>query len=403
MADFLIGERIFASGDAALQRTLAEIYASKDRPLCMCRQPGVPMCLARVAQQYVIKRMPDTGLSHAPGCESYEPPAELSGLGELLGHAIIQDHEHGTTLLKLDFSLSKSSGRAAPAASEVPADSVKSDGAKLTLLSVLHFLWVEAGLNRWTPKMLDRRNWFVIYKFLLEAAQGKVIKGQALQSILYVPEPFYPDRKDHIAQKRSSHLGTLRPQEKGARKLMIMVAEVKELCPARYGFKLVVKQAPDFPLMLDQNVYQRLNRRFEDELALWEATEGSHLMTIATFSVGTSGVASIEEIALMITTENWITFADLQEKLLINVLTEQSRRFVKGMRYNLSTTRPLASLVLTDTQPTPTAMYIVPAGANDQFEHAVQELAQASSYANWIWNASTQAMPTIPSSIQSAR
>ena len=184
---------------------------------------------------------------------------------------------------------------------------------------------------------------------------------------------------------------------------MILVAEVKELCPARYGFKLLGKQAPDFPLMLDQGVYQRLNRRFEDELALWEATEGSHLMAIATFSVGTSGVASIEEIALMITTENWITFADLQEKLLISVLTEQSRRFVKGMRYNLSTTRPLASLVLTDTQPSPTAMYIVPVGSNDQFEHAVQELAQASSYANWIWNASTQAMPTIPSSIQSAR
>ncbi len=134
MPDFLIGERIFGNGDPALQRALADIYASKTRPLCMCCQPGVPMYLARVAQQYVIKRMPDSGLSHAPSCESYEPPAELSGLGEVLGHAIIQDHEHGTTLLKLDFSLSKSSGRAAPVASEVPADSVKSDGAKLTLL-----------------------------------------------------------------------------------------------------------------------------------------------------------------------------------------------------------------------------------------------------------------------------
>jgi hypothetical protein len=184
---------------------------------------------------------------------------------------------------------------------------------------------------------------------------------------------------------------------------MILVAEVKDICPARYGFKLVVKQAPDFPFMLDQDVYQRLNRRFEDELALWEATEGSHLMVIATFSVGASGVASIEEMALMITTENWITFADLQEKTLINVLTEQSRRFVKGMRYNLSAARPLASLVLTDTQPTPTAMYIVAASANDQYSQSVEELVQASSFANWIWNTSAQSMPTIPSSIQFKR
>ena len=105
----------------------------------------------------------------------------------------------------------------------------------------------------------------------------------------------------------------------------------------------------------------------------------------------------------MITTENWITFADLQEKTLINVLTEQSRRFVKGMRYNLSAARPLASLVLTDTQPTPTAMYIIAASANDQYSQSVEELVQASSFAKWIWNTSAQSMPTIPSSIQFKR
>jgi len=55
------------------------------------------MYVARLGEGFIVKRMPDTGSHHAPDCPSYEPPAELSGLGQVLGSAITEDPATGET------------------------------------------------------------------------------------------------------------------------------------------------------------------------------------------------------------------------------------------------------------------------------------------------------------------
>lgn len=396
MADFSIQGSVYGSNDPHLQGALAKAHAGKIRPICMCYQPGVPMYIARMGELYVIKRMPDSGGTHSPHCESYEPPPELSGLGEVMGQAIKEDLETGTVALKLDFALNKAPGRAPPAPSGDSSDSVKTDGKKLTLRSLLHYLWDESGMTKWSPKMAGKRSWFVIQKYVVGAAQGKLTKGSEFANSLYVPEPFYFDRKDEIASRREAKFGELQRQDKGGRKLMVLVGEVKEICPGRYGHKIVVKHVPDCHFMLPDDVHKRLKKRFEGELALWEAMEDSHLMAITTFGVGPTGVAGIEEIALMITTENWIPFESVQEKMLIDRLTEQSRHFVKGMRYNMPLDRPLATVVLSDTRPTPTGMYIVGADSSDEEIAAVEELAGNSSLEHWFWRVGVESMPEFP-------
>ena len=72
--------------------------------------------------------------------------------------------------------------------------------------------------------------------------------------------------------------------------LMLMIAEVKEIVPARYGFKAVVKHVPDQAFALDEQLYRRFGRRFESELALWGAADDIHMVIIATFSVATAGM-----------------------------------------------------------------------------------------------------------------
>jgi len=42
------------------------------------------MYVAKIgAGKYVIKRMPDSGLTHAHNCPSYLPPEALSGFGQV--------------------------------------------------------------------------------------------------------------------------------------------------------------------------------------------------------------------------------------------------------------------------------------------------------------------------------
>lgn len=160
------------AGDLA--ERLAEAFARREHPLCLCCPDGVPMYVARTGRRHILKRMPGSGPRHDPDCDSYEPPHGLSGLGNVGGEAIVENVEDGVTLLRLDFSLSKLAGRAAPAASEASdAGAVKTDGSRLSLKALLHYLWDQAEFNRWRPAMAGKRNWAVVRKFLLEAAEGK--------------------------------------------------------------------------------------------------------------------------------------------------------------------------------------------------------------------------------------
>jgi hypothetical protein len=397
IATYRIGDEIVDRTDSGFSERLGSVHKNKDRPLCLCRPAGIAMYVVRIEGRFYIKRMPNTGGEHAPDCGSYEPPAELSGLGQVLGSAIVENPDLGTTALKLDFSLTKSPGRSAPVPGACEAGSVRTDGNKLTLRALLHYLWEEAGFQKWSPSMNGKRNWSVIRKYLLLAAEHKIAKGGDLSAILYVPEPFVVERKEAIAQRRMAQLSRVAEAhgQPGPRRLMLLVGEVKEIGASRYGHKLVVKHSPDFHFMMNDDVHKRLNKRFDVELSLWDAMEGAHLLAAATFGVNAAGVAGVEEIALMVVNENWIPFESRADKSLLDKLTREGRRFVKGMRYNLPAARPLAAAVLTDT-PAPTAMYIHPPGGADDYARTLEELIGDSKLASWVWRQDDGAMPALP-------
>lgn len=81
--------RVLAEDDPQLQDALGQIYETIERPRCLCVPGGVEMYVAR-HRRFVVKRMPETGNRHAPICASYELEAQQSGLGELLGEAVVE-------------------------------------------------------------------------------------------------------------------------------------------------------------------------------------------------------------------------------------------------------------------------------------------------------------------------
>ena len=50
--------------------------------------------------------------------------------------------------------------------------------------------------------------------------------------------------------------------EKGRHQLMLVVGEVKDIAPARFGHKIVLKHLPDFPLMAADDLHRRLRKAF---------------------------------------------------------------------------------------------------------------------------------------------
>lgn len=392
-----IGDIAVEVGDEPAEELLAGAYARREHPLCLCCPEGVAMYIARFGERHVLKRMPGTGPLHNVECDSYEPPSGLSGLVSVEGEAIVENVEDGTTALKLGFSLSKLAGRAAPAAGEnMAASEAKADGARLSLKAMLHFLWDRAGFNRWRPAMAGRRNWAVLRKFLLEAASTSMTKGKPLSYSLYIPEMFDAKREDAIVRRRGELLSRAIHSDGKRRSLGIMIGEVKEIAPSRIGARLVVKHAPGFPFMLAEDVERRIRKTFANELALWDSNEESHLVAVATFGIGSAGVATVEAIALMTVNENWIPVETGYEAMLIERLTKGGASFVKSLRYNLPAAEPMASLFVTRAGGGSTALYLVPDGADAAFRERLEELIGESGMAAWVWDIGSGPMPGLP-------
>ncbi|MER8779626.1 DUF1173 domain-containing protein, partial [Mesorhizobium sp. M0977] len=363
MRRFRIGSAVYEEAAPDLQAALASAYARTERPLCLCRKPGCPMYIARIGDLHLIKRMPLSGGGHDPSCESYEAPYELSGLGALMGSAIQLDPQNGLAALKLDFSLSKMGSRAASVPAGQSSASVTADPRRMSLRGLLHYLWHEAELTVWTSRWAGKRHWWNVRWHLLEAAGQMTVRGGSLADILFVPEPFRAENKQAIENRRNAVLGTALPPKSGPRKLLVLVGEMKEMVPARSGQKLVIRHLPGFPFMIDDALHRRLQARFEKELSLWGADSSSHLMTIATFGLNPAGLAIVEEIALMVVSENWIPYETVPEKRLVESLARLREKSVKGLRFDLQPDHPIANALLQNRQE-PIALFVVPAGAD---------------------------------------
>lgn len=394
-ATYFINGKKMLSNDANFEKELAIAYGSKKRPFCCCMNPSVEMYISKRHEKLILNRMPNTGGHHHPECESYEMPAELSGLGQVSGSAIKENIEDGTVTLKLDFALSKGASRSAPVASGLEQDSVTTDGKKLTLRSMLHYLWEQASFNKWYPTMDGKRSWFVIRKYLLEAAKNKVAKGGSLDGNLYIPESFVLDKKDELTKRRIEAMKHLSSSVKGAQPLMIIIGEVKDFDKTRFDHKIVIKHLPNFDIILNADIHKRLFKRFADELTLWNAHEDSHLMFIGTFGIDSAGVASFVEVALMMVDKNWLPYENVNEYNLVAKLTESKHSFIKSLRYNLPSTKPLSS-ALDTTKGDKTALYVINGNATDEFRTELEELLAESEVKSWVWDASAGDMPELP-------
>ena len=98
----------------------------------------------------------------------------------------------------------------------------------------------------------------------------------------------------------------------------------------------------------------------------------------------------------MTLTEQWLPMEHAFDKALIDAMVRENRRFIAGLRYNLPSARPLACVVATDTNPAPTAMYIVPPGASEEYNIALNELVEQSKLASWMWRVGAAGMPPLP-------
>ena len=313
----------------------------------------------------------------------------------MLGSAITEDPATGKTTLKLDFAMSKIAGRSTMPIAGGDSGSATSSGTKLTLRGPAAALLVGAcRVDTLAARLCGQAHLGHGGRHLLQAAEDKIARGESLHSRLYVPEVFSVEHRDAINARRMTQWSqAIAELAEPQHPLMLLIAEVKEIIPARYGFKAVMKHLPDQAFALDEQLYRQLGRRFDSALALWGAAADIHMVIIATFHVTAAGIPTIVNLSLMPVTSCWLPVEDGFEKQLIERLVADGRSFVKGLRYNLSEGSAVASATLTDCDGSAPLLFVVHAGNEDSGRYVH---VRDPSLPVWVWSPSNAAMPSLP-------
>lgn len=388
---FIADVELDPNTDAGQER-LGQAHRQSERVICACSGARPQMYIAKIAGAFFLKRMPDTGFEHAPDCVSFMPPDALTGRAGLQGSAIEEHPEDGTTMLRLGFSLSKGAGRAAPPPSDgQPATEVKAAPKKLTLTSLLHYLWEEAGLCKWAPGLEGKRSWGVVQRRLNETALSKVAKSAPLADRLFVPEPYRHNDQSEIAERRAA---TFRRMSAKPNSYGLLVAEYKSHEPTRLGARFTFKHLPDQAFFADAEFVRRFEAVSGAALALADMVPDSHVMIIATFRFAEQGYPVLHELGFMPVTGRWLPFDHIKDATLIEAMCGAKRSFVKSLRYNIARDAPLAAMMTTDLDK-PVLMFIENSAPDTQTAHEPQTQNSGHGLITWDWPEDT-AMPSLP-------
>lgn len=392
---YLINGKVYAPHDPGLQEVLGRVYGTPARPRCLCVDGGVEMYVSKF-QDFVIKRMPEQGTEHAPTCPSYELPPSESGIGQLLGEAIINRGTDGVEL-RLDFPLTRYGGRSGAYHPREAPREVAVGRKQLSLRGLLHYLWEQAGFNRWYPRMQGKRSYGVVRRFLLQASNHIEAKGLPLRDRIFMPEPFAAEHAAEIAVRRRKALAPLAFGDAPSRfNLMIAIGQLKALTPATVGHQLVLKHLPDYPLFLERGAAERAKRVFGREFVAC-ASGQLKLVAACLIHARDERCSEIDALALMMASPQWIPLDFVSQADVVEKLVVEGRTFVKPLRYDAPEPAPYPDFLLLDTGARPVPLYIVSAFANKAERCARLEAISRRESHGWVWDtARCAAVPDLP-------
>lgn len=389
---FSIAGRVYDADDPQLQDVLSRVHDTPERPRCLCVRGGVEMYVA-LHGKYRIKRMPGTGAQHRPDCPSFEMEGQLSGLGELLGEAILEPVS-GQIELRVDFALDRRPSSSIPHGESEDVAEVGVPRRRMSLRAVMHYLFEKAQFNRWSPSMEGKRNQWVLQKYLLRASADVMVKGNPLSERLYVPEPFNESAKHDIARRRREKLSILRPRD-GHCPMAIVMGEFKGSEPHTLGRRIWIKHMPDTPLLMPSKSWARMERVFASVLEARDADASyrPHVAMAALIRARSEMTYEIEAASLMLTTEQWIPIEGIHELGLIQALIDQRRKFIKPLRYDAKSSAGFASALLLDAGDDPVQLHVLSSFVSPKEREAKEKMIK--DIKGWIWDTSTD-LPDLP-------
>jgi len=351
-------------------------------------------------RQFLVKRMPETGSKHHPSCSAFEPDLGMSGLGELMGDAVIE-HTPDQIELRVDFPLSRAPGKAIPKGEPTDPADIRAPRRRMSLRAMLHLLYERAGFNRWYPRMAGKRGQWVFHKFMMDAAGSMTVKGGPLSNRLYVPEPFRSEFKDDIAARRRAKLAILQsPEDDVQFKMAVVIGEFASVETTTFGRKILLKHMHDAPLYMDNKPWERVERTYGEMLRARDADVRSkpRVLMAALIYAKRAHLYQVDTLTMMLINEQWLPLESVDEVALIERLCSDGRSFIKPLAYDAKAPGAFPSVLLTDAGPKVLPLFVVNAMGDAKERAAKERSIRDAGDAAWAWH-TDRAMPELPEAL----
>jgi hypothetical protein len=238
--------------------------------------------------------------------------------------------------------------------------------ARLTLLGFLHHVLETAELNKMHKGLHGKRSWNVMRGRILETMRAQATsRYRDLAAFTFAPRIFSPEHKNELfrdwrAVERKAGL---------EKRSILLFAELKDID----GVQLTFKHLPQRRFTLKADIQKPFLDALERITGLMTGPRGAgHVIACAVVTVGEGDALSIIDIALTAATSHWIPFGSMAEYRLLAACDDHGRSYFKSLDYGQD--NAIASLLLTDTGDSGTAIFLIDEQPTDAQSRAMKEI-----------------------------
>lgn len=373
--------------------------------LCCCQPKSLPLVIRERNQKLFLAAWPDQSNLHSLGCPFFSEH-RLEDAAANAGAVLRGGDQNQVRLHHPLRQPNRVLNHGAGQAPQFPAKATQPPQrfSKLHLWGLLHYLWDEAGLNRWHPGW--HRDWGFVRHAIRRVAHGTVVEGKPLLLSLYVPPVWVQERKQETRAQWAQFIAPLQQQHRRSSVVAsgFVIGAVRLLEPTEYGHALRLHHHAERFFMDDwiTKALSQFSRRGWSAIKRLDVKvdgdERPHVIAALRVESSPSGKMIVVEAVLMRVSPRYIPVNSSFEDKVARVLVEQDRQFLRPLHYD-NHAAALPEFVLKDAAPLrkPVAMYVYGTALDPlkqyQQEAADKALAVAAGMDFWSWNAAARPQP----------
>jgi Protein of unknown function (DUF1173) len=362
---------VLDSGSARAQAILGEAHRARLEVSCLCRgsEKSVPMHIARRGASFFLRRNPGSANLHHPSCDAARSP--LSDLTQQFGANSATETATGSVVLRLAERLTEGAQRP-PKNDPRPRESLQVSsshrGGQITELMLLRYLWAEAELARWHPRMEGKRSWGVVRHQLESVLRRHWFGRTPATTQTFIPQPYRvdPQQRQGVdpfrdASLRVQHMmhsqyeALAERSTNGAMPVMHVIAPLAALGIVNDEKTISLRHMPDVALLDSNNVIARFEAN--NHRAVLRATASnttSKLVLLLRIIRDDEGDYRVRSIAAIELDGQYLPYKTAQQAEILDYMRIEQRFFA----VNITSIEPSAAYATLLDTPHETAVYV---------------------------------------------